>query len=683
MQNVSKNLIVAIAFVLPLFFLSLTTEFYDFNKQMLLLVAVIAILVMSWVNYSRTKTFNLTLSALNIPVVVFAVAALLSLFVNSPNKTEALFFPLGAGTIVLVSLWYAAVTNKIQVQNVKSVTNALVISGTVLSVIALLQYANVGSALFGKNLPYLNPKTWNPTGSPLTLVLLLVALLPIPIINVIEAFRNKKNTHESESNYRELASYGLPLLIITLTLALFIPELLTNSKPILLPYSTGWTIAADTMKNVRTAALGVGPLNYMLAFSTGRPITFNANPFWNVRFTSSSNQYLHIITEMGIIGLVAYLLIVGRTVRKGVQYLRGLQKNQYAYNPIFLAVILSVLIIFVEQIFFPSTFLQLFLLFTLLGLLARFMSHRIYNESSNILFYVLSVVLLCFLFFTLTQSYSVYAAEVYLKRSLDAARANKNQDIYTNQRNAILANPYIDRYHSLFAQTNLAFALSLSQKKDINDSDKATLAQLLGNAAQEGKNAVVQNPTNVQNWENLAGIYRAMMGAVKNADSWTAQSYQQAIALDPINPNLRLSVGGLFYAAKNYDAAIQYFQQAVNLKPNFPNAHYNLAAAYREKKDFTRSAAEMQAVLALLPTDSPDREKAQKELDDIKKNIPAAPESTSQGSDLKAPAGETNKVTTPVDVPNDAAPDNVINDGRSTSRPSATPVPSSSPEGGP
>ncbi|MDQ3099194.1 MAG: tetratricopeptide repeat protein [bacterium] len=678
MQSVSKNIIVATVVALPLFFLSITTEFYDFNKQILLLIVVLAIIVITWISYVKTRTLNFTLTALNVPILLFVVATLLSLFLNSPNKTEAIFFPLGGGTIMLMGLWYLIVANKVQTQNIKYVINGLVISATVLSIIALLQYTNVGPSLFGKSVPYLATKTWNPTGSPLTLVLFLIAILPLAIINIVESFRNKKNNTEivNDSNYREMATYGLPFLIITLTIALYIPELFTNSKPILLPYSTGWTIAADTMKNVRTAALGVGPLNYMMAFTSGRPVSFNANQFWNVRFSTSSNEYLKIITELGIVGLIAYLLIVGRTVRKGLQYIQGLKSKQYSYNPLFLAVIISTLVIFIEQLLFPSTFIQYFLLFTLLGLLGRFISHRIYNENSNILFYIFSIVLLFFMFFTITRTYGVYAAEVYLKKSIDSARANKNEDIYNFQIKAINSNPYIDRYHTLFAQTNLAFALSLSQKKDISDSDKTTLAQLLSNAAQEGKNAVLQNPTNVQNWESLASVYRAMMGAVKDADAWTAQSYQQAINLDPVNPNLYLSVGGLFYGAKNYDAAIQNFQQAVRLKPDFANAHYNLAAAYREKKDFEKAASEMQAVISLLPSNSTDREKAQKELDDIKQKIPATPVAPAQGSDLQAPVGETQTVNTPVDVPQNAAPDNVI---RNTPRPSASLAPTAQP----
>lgn len=681
MQNLARNIIVATVFAIPLFFLSITLEFYDFNKQILLYVFVIVLLIISWLGYTKNKSFSITLTALNIPVLLFVAAGLFSLFINSPNKAESLFFPLGAGTIVLMSLWYTLVSNKIQVTHIKVVTNALVLSVGVVCLIALLQYVNIGPSLFGKSAPYLSSRTWNPMGSPLTLVLLLVAILPIPIINIIEAFRNKKHSSPgAESSSKDIISSGIPLLVIVLTLALLIPELLTKSKPILLPYSSGWTIAADTMKNIRTAALGVGPLNYMVAFTSGRPVAFNANPFWNVRFSTSSNEYLRIVTEMGIIGLIAYLFIVVKTVRKGVQYIQGVQKKQYVYNPLFFAVILSVLIIFIEQFFFPSTFMQMFLLFTLLGLLAKFMSHRTYTESSNILFYTFSVILIIFIFFTTTRVYNVYAAELYMKKAIDAARANKNDDIYTNQIKAINHNPYIDRYHTLFAQTNLAFALSLSQKTDITDSEKTTLAQLLGNAAQEGKNAVIQNPTNVQNWENLAGIYRAMMGAVKDADVWTAQSYQQAIALDPVNPNLRLSVGGLFYAAKNYDAAIQNFQQAVNLKPDFANAHYNLAAAYREKKQFDKAASEMQAVISLLPSNSPDRQKAQTELDEIKKNIPATDASNTQGDDLKVPAGETSRVNTPVDVPENTSPDNVI---RNTSTPSPSASPSSSPVGGP
>ncbi len=690
MQNIAKNIVIATVFALPLFFLSITTEFYDFNKQFLLLILLLTILILTWANYVKTKTLTLSLSVLNLPVLLFALAAFLSLFINSPNKTEALFFPLGAGTVFLMALWYLIVVNKIQIPDIKYITNSFMISATLLSVVALLQYVNVGPVLLGKILPYLSSKTWNPTGSPLTLVLFLVAVLPVPIANVVEIFRAKRNDVINPSGYQGLTVFGLPLIIISLTLAILIPDLFINSKPVLLPYSTGWTIAADTMKNVRTAFLGVGPLNYIKAFTSGRPVSFNSTPYWNIRFSTSSNHYLQVLTELGIVGLITYLLIVGKTLNKGVQYIQGLKKKQYAYNPLFLSVILSTLIIFIEQIFFPSTFIQYFLLFTMLGVLAKFISHRVFKETSSILFYVLSFLFLAFLFYTITRSYSVYLADVYMKRSIDAARINKNEDIYNNQLKAVQANPYLDRYHTLFAQTNLAFALSLSQKKDISSTDKSTLARLLSNAAQEGKNGVIQNPYNVQNWESLAGIYRAMMGAVKDSDAWTAQSYQQAMALDPVNPNLRLSVGGLYYAAKNYDAAIQYFQQAVALKPDFANAHYNLAASYREKKDYDKAAEQMQMVVSLLPSNSSDKDKAEKELEDIKKNIPQTTD-TSQGNDLKAPAGENGKVTTPVNVSKDAAPDNVLKDSSSrqsiapspTARLSESPKPSISPSGGP
>jgi tetratricopeptide (TPR) repeat protein len=195
------------------------------------------------------------------------------------------------------------------------------------------------------------------------------------------------------------------------------------------------------------------------------------------------------------------------------------------------------------------------------------------------------------------------------------------------------------------------------------------LSKVLAQAVQSGKNAISTYPPKVNNWENLAGIYRAMIGSVKDADLWTVQAYQQAVRLDPMNPNIRLALGGVYYGAKNYDVAIEYFTQAANLKPNLANAYYNLSASYREKKDWERASQAMQRVIQIVPTSSEDRKKAESELEEIKKNIPA-PSNAPQGKELINEGKTGSQIETPVDVPGNVAPTDVI---KETPRPSSSP----------
>ena len=137
---------------------------------------------------------------------------------------------------------------------------------------------------------------------------------------------------------------------------------------------------------------------------------------------------------------------------------------------------------------------------------------------------------------------------------------------------------------------------------------------MIQQAIREAKNAVALNPSKVSNLENLVGVYRNLLNFVQGADSWTIASYNQAIALDPVNPNLRIALGGIYFNQKNWDDAIRLFQQAVNLKPDLANAHYNLAAGYREKGDYAKAVTSMQTVLSLLDKSSADYTKASQEL---------------------------------------------------------------------
>ena len=130
------------------------------------------------------------------------------------------------------------------------------------------------------------------------------------------------------------------------------------------------------------------------------------------------------------------------------------------------------------------------------------------------------------------------------------------------------------------------------------------------------------NPTKVTNVENLASIYRNLLNFAQGADAWTIAAYQQAAVLDPVNPNLRIALGGVFFAQKNYDEAVRIFQTAVDLKPDLPNAHYNLAAAFREKGQYERALASLDQVMQYITDkNSSDYQTASAEADELKKKI--------------------------------------------------------------
>jgi len=273
-----------------------------------------------------------------------------------------------------------------------------------------------------------------------------------------------------------------------------------------------------------------------------------------------------------------------------------------------------------------------------------------------------------------------YAAEYYFKNFLVSFNKNKGEDAYRYLRQAIISNPYIESYRISFSQLHLLIANNLAIKirnqktekdqagkqTEQQETDRQNFSQSIQLAISEAKGAVSLNPQNARNWENLAEIYRNIIGFTQGADVWTISAYQRAIVADPQNPNYRLNLGGVYYSLASYDDAKNMFQQTVVLKPDWPNAYYNLAWASYQKKDYQQAVNAMEGVLRLLDPvkNKDDYNKAKKELEDFKTKVSQEQPSTEEGTkkeqnaenlNLPSPIPTVNQP--PIQLPKEASPE--------------------------
>src|SRR3990167_2526794 len=70
--------IVALAFLTPLFFLPITSEFYQFNKQALVVVATSILLVLWGVKMGIEGKMRIVRTPIDLPLLLFALAVILS-----------------------------------------------------------------------------------------------------------------------------------------------------------------------------------------------------------------------------------------------------------------------------------------------------------------------------------------------------------------------------------------------------------------------------------------------------------------------------------------------------------------------------------------------------------------------------------------------------------------------------
>ncbi|MBU1200223.1 tetratricopeptide repeat protein [Patescibacteria group bacterium] len=695
------------AFLVPLFFLTLTPDFFSFNKRFLLyILASVSLIAFSIRTLTRRK-LQLTLSPASGPLLALVAIYIISSIVQAPNTTQSLFgqTSLIAALVVIFLTTTSSQKNQFVIQ---TTIYSLLASVFITSLFAIYQALGLAENMAGP--AYLQSKIFNPAGGPLPLLSLTLPLIPAVIYLGL-----KTN--------QWLAKLFIFTVATVFTVAsIFQINFLLPSTPeaslTLLPLSAGWSIAVDIFKNARTALLGTGPGTFLTAFTRLRPISLNFTPLWNIRFSNSSNELLTILTTTGLLGLLSFIFSFTRTSSAaGAKTLLGVNEVNYptgAHHTFSRIILITSFIVFFLVPATPVLLTLSFLALTLVTLNLKLQDHNKvkdviinlvatpkssaagaqtpldasevnYPTGDNTVNYptgganailpwaytTFTVILLGFFWFF---SGRIYAAAAVTKKAIDTLNTEAITS-YNYQSQAYTLDPTNPAYRINFSQTSLALANSLAQNENLSDQDKQDLTQLVEQAIREAKNATQLDPRNVTVWENLASTYRQIINFAEGAADWTIAAYSQAINLDPTNPALRLDLGGVLLTLKDYDGAISLFQQAVDRKSDWPNAHYNLSAAYRDNKNYPKALAEMRIVVQLLDPNTDDYQKAQDELTALEKLVPAAQVSPGVGPDSPGVA-ETEKdiqLVTPTPLPSPAEPINLPEDS-APEIPSPTPT---------
>jgi len=281
-------------------------------------------------------------------------------------------------------------------------------------------------------------------------------------------------------------------------------------------------------------------------------------------------------------------------------------------------------------------------------------------------------------------------ADYYHRLALDAVAENQGIVAYNNLVAAEKLNPYNDLYRTDLAQTNFALANAIASAKapteaspggSLTDQDKQNIQVLLQQSITEARTAVALSPKSAINWEILAMLYRQISGVAQNALVFSLDAYGRAIFQDPLNPNLRVNVGGVYYAVKNYDMAIRFFTDSINLKPDFANGYYNLSVALRDKGDLTNAQVLAEKLLTLVDKSSPDYKTVSDYLSDLKSRITSG-STAKEPAIQQPPASKETEALQQKELPkvvNVGNPPEKIATPEAIKKPDATPEPSPNP----
>ncbi len=593
----------------------------------------------------------------DLPLLLFTVIIFIST-VLSVNKYDAYiaFVPV----LFAILSYFAIVNTNFTRKTLLILLGALVAGATISSVFAILSFFKIYI------LPYdfTHNQAFTPFGSLLDQAMYLAIVLPVAGHLAYPLFADQEQVKENEllnlvekkKNTNVAVAFTVMFVLIALGLGTTLTMLLTTQKPLILPFATGFqtafaVISQDAGRVLQSFLFGSGFGTYLTVFSRFKQAAYNLNPtLWSFTFFRSSSFVLELLATTGLLGFLSFGFLVLRII-----------KEKHFFIPLLLAIVAAFVL--------PFSFTLIALFFMLLGLFASIRSlqdprkyaelefyfvalkHGLFatnisgEKSSTVVssrytrflpigFFVVMVVVLG----ALSYLSSLYVlSDVIFQRSLVAASQNNGSQTYQLQRDALSMFGLRDSYYRIFSQTNLAIANSLAAaqpKGKAPSSDvQNQIIQLIQQSINAGRAAVTVSPQTAINWNNLSAIYRSLIGFGQNADRFSIITNQQALALDPNNPQQFITLGGIYYQLGLWDDAQRQFSSAIQLKPDYANAYYNLGHAFEAKNDLNNALIAYQQVKALVGTDQASQKKISDEIDVLQKKI-------SSGEKTQANAGE-------------------------------------------
>jgi len=665
----------------------------------------------------------------------FSSSRIISIYGNFPRVHGS-----AVSWIVYILLYFLAVSNFKTPEQIKSLLYVLCVSGTLVAAVTLMSFFGIylpfdfaravnftptGSSFSTiAFLLLLLPLTLTSIIKPNKYLSLPVALfcatlfsiavvltgsMPVYVIlgliYIVTFFTSKKH------NLKTIPLYLLPVVV---TVAVFIfsylpvdgvnkmQQLEANfPKEVQLPLSISWKISASAFRDA--PFIGTGPSTYLFNFNTYKPGEFNNLSFWSVPFDSAYNEVLQILGTLGLFGFISFLLICFVVLINSWGNISPVSSNDehdnffHVFLPGFSISAMVAIALFLVHAATLVSLVMTFLFFAALMASQKTIREKLIHLSAGIkastgdrqfdlLPVIIFVVFLIGAAPLLFNTFNATLADYFHKKAL--LQADKSGTLtYQNLQKAESLNPYIDLYRVDMAQTNFALANALATQKGpstsnpkgtLTDEDKKTIQTLLSQAINEGRVSVALSPESSRNWEVLATIYRNITGIAQNAIAFSLDAYGRAIQRDPLNPALRLSVGGIYYSAKNYPLAVRFFTDAANLKPDYINAYYNLAIALRDSGDYQNALTVAQQTVALMQqkriTSGSDYQTAQALVADLKTKV-------DELSKSQAGKSSSQKTQTPSNQTNALQNSNIstVNVNSLNNPPKATPPPAVAP----
>ncbi len=373
--------------------------------------------------------------------------------------------------------------------------------------------------------------------------------------------------------------------------------------------------------------LGSGPGTFGLGYSKFVSENVNKSPLWDVIFDRGAGQALTSLTTHGLVGVLAFAALLGVIFVGAIRRLIMARSSNVAATlvPPFIAW----LVLVVASVVYPTNMTLVVWFWLLTGILlaellppakilALGQSPR--AKLATYAAFVLAITASAVVGYVVTNK---YLANVAYAKAMQTQDGGTLASIELLNKAATLS-PKDDVYYRNLAAALLLEAAVEAQK---DEPDSARLQSLLGNAVAVANAAKTISPNDVRNWEVSGTVFRELIPLASDASQASVASYEQAIALWPVNPRLRVELARAYIVtadslapqtkAEDEAAAAEAsrlqtealakaeaaLQEAIRLKSDYVLARYYYSFVEERQGKLAEAVRDMTAVRDAAPND--------------------------------------------------------------------------------
>jgi len=361
-----------------------------------------------------------------------------------------------------------------------------------------------------------------------------------------------------------------------------------------------WQGAVNAWRSsFKTFFIGTGTETYAFAFYLYKPIGHNLTSEWDFLYNKAHNEYLNFLATTGILGLGAYLIVIGSFIfwflKSQIlsQSSRAPKERGDLYNKdcfaiarndiLFIGLFSGWLSILITNFFgFSVVITQLmFYLFPamIISLSPQFQNkYFMYPIRWDIRTKKIAaggVALLSF-FLLIALSLTWYSDKQFT-RGYHLARSGYVPQAYQALSSAIALNPTEPIFHD--EQGTILSTLALAAWKE----NEATMSQELATLSiKENDTALSISPNNVNFWKSRTKIFYALSPIDPSYLKEAINALEKGLTLSPQDPKMYYNLAILYGQAGLSDKSLEFMKKSIELKPNYRDGYYGLFLLYKE-----------------------------------------------------------------------------------------------------